>query len=254
MESLFALDGKVALVTGAARGLGWEIAAGLAGAGAHVYLNGRDPAHLAAPVEALRARGLKADAAMFDTAADAAVAAGIAAIEAGSGRLDILVGNAGMRRRAPLAELTLAEIRRMLDVNLTANFALAKAVTPGMIARGFGRLILITSIAGPLGKADDAAYVATKGGLEALTRALAVEFGPHGITANAISPGFFATEANAEMVADPGTAEFLARRCPLGRWGRPAEIAGAAIFLASDAGSYVNGHVLTVDGGLSTSF
>jgi gluconate 5-dehydrogenase len=254
MASLFALDGKVALVTGAARGLGREIAAGIAGAGATVYLNGRDPAHLAAPVAALRAEGLTASAAPFDVADDTAVLAGVAAIEAEAGRIDILIGNVGMRQRAKLADLTLADIRRMLDVNLAANFALAKAAAPGMMRRGAGRLIFVTSIAGPLGKADDAAYVAAKGGLEALTRALAVEFGPHGITANAISPGFFATEANEEMVGDAGTAEFLERRCPLRRWGRPAEIAGAAVFLASEAGSYVNGHVLTVDGGLSMSF
>ncbi|HVJ51512.1 MAG TPA: SDR family oxidoreductase [Aliidongia sp.] len=253
-RSPFALDGRVALVTGAARGLGWEIAAALAAAGAQVYLNGRDAERLAGPVEELRSHGLAAMSAPFDVADDAAVAAGIEAIEAEAGRLDILVSNVGMRHRAPLADLAPVDVRRMLDVNLAASFVLAQAAAPGMRMRGFGRLILITSIAGPRGKANDAAYVAAKGGLEALTRALAVELGPHGITANAISPGFFATEANEEMVADPGTAELLARRCPLGRWGRPEEIGGAAVFLASDAASYVNGHVLTVDGGMSASF
>jgi gluconate 5-dehydrogenase len=253
-EPPFSLAGRLALVTGAARGLGFAMAASLARAGAEVLLNGRDAARLAAPVASLRAEGLAAAPLVFDVADEAAVARAFAAIAGGHGRLDILVSNVGLRNRRPIDELSRADMREMLDVNLAAPFALAKAAAALMLPQGRGRLIMVTSVAGPISRAGDAAYTAAKGGLAALTRALAAEYGPRGITANAIAPGFFATETNAARVADAGFQAFVALRVPLRRWGQPHEIGGAAVFLASDEAAYVNGHVLTVDGGFSASF
>ena len=253
-EHPFSLAGRVALVTGAARGLGAAIAAALAQAGARVVLGGRDRVALQATAARLGTGGLAAEALAFDIADGEAVAAAFQSIAERWRRLDILISAAGMRHRAPVEALSLVDFRRMAEVNLVASYGLAQAALGLMLPAGKGRIVFVTSIAGPIARAGDVAYTATKGGLAALVRALAVEFGPRGITVNAIAPGYFATEANREMVADPATAAFLARRCPLGRWGEPSEIAGAALFLASDAASYINGHVLTVDGGLSASF
>lgn len=251
---MFSLHGKVALVTGAARGLGLAMAASLAEAGARVLVNGRDAGRLAPVVEGLRALGHVASALPFDVADEAAAARAFETITREFGRLDILISNVGIRNRKPLADISREDFRDMLETNLTAAFGLAKAAVEIMRPRRAGRLILVTSVAGPLSRAGDAAYTAAKGGLAALTRSLAVEVGPLGITANAIAPGFFATETNAALVADPEVQAFLERRVPLGRWGNPSEIGGAAVFLASDEAAYVNGHVLTVDGGFSASY
>ena len=250
----FDLRGRVALVTGASQGLGLEIAAALARAGAHVVLNGRQAERLEAAGERIRRDGGTASPHAFDIADPGAVTAAFERIEVDFGGLDILVSNVGIRHRLPLAKITTEDFCRVLDVNLVAPFQLAKAAVRLMTARGRGRVIMVTSIAGPLGRANDAAYIAAKGGLAGFVRALAVEFGPRGITTNAIAPGYFATETNAAMIDDPEVEDFVRRRIPLQRWGEPKEIAGAAVFLASDAASYVNGHVLTVDGGLSASF
>ncbi len=247
---LFSLRGKVALVTGASRGVGLAMATSLARAGAGVVVNGRNPDRLAPVVDALRGQGLDARALAFDVGDEQAVAAAFAGLE----RLDILVSNVGLRNRRPLEALSTADMRAMLDVNLTAPFALAKAAAALMLPRRWGRVIMVTSIAGPRSRSGDAAYTAAKGGLAALTRALAVEYGPRGITANAIAPGFFATETNAERAADPAYKPCIEQRVPLRRWGQPQEIGGAAVFLASDEAAYVNGHVLTVDGGLTSSY
>jgi gluconate 5-dehydrogenase len=247
----FSLSGKTALVTGASRGLGWEIARAMAEAGAHVLLNGRDKERLENLAESLTDESLSAGTACFDVADR--VAAGEWIGNHGES-VDVLVNNVGMRHRRPIPECPPEDFSRMLDVNLTAAYAMARELAPPMAAKGGGAIINVTSIAGPFARANDIAYTAAKGGLAALTRGLAVELGPAGIRCNAVAPGYFATEANAAMVNDAATNEFLNRRVPMRRWGRPEEIAGAAVFLASPASSYVNGQVLTVDGGMTASF
>jgi gluconate 5-dehydrogenase len=250
---MFDLGDRVALVTGAGQGLGLAIAEALAEAGAHVILNGRQTARLEAAEAQILGKGGTASPLAFDIADPREVAAAFDRIGAAFGGLDILVGNVGIRHRVPLAEISAEDFHRVLEVNLTAGFHLAKSAVPlrsraaavrhhGDVDRGRAR------------PGNDAAYIAAKGGLAGFVRALAVEFGPRGITTNAIAPGYFATETNAAMVDDPEVEGFVKRRIPLQRWGKPSEVAGAAVFLASDAASYVNGHVLTVDGGLSASF
>ncbi|WP_448204705.1 SDR family oxidoreductase [Azospirillum sp. sgz302134] len=248
--SAFSLEGKVALVTGSGRGLGLEIARALSGAGAHVLLNGRDTARLDEQAERIVAAGGRASILAFDVADRAAVRDAFARIGREYGRLDVLVQNVGQRNRKPLADFSDDEISSLLDVDLASGLVLAREAARLMLPRGTGRLIAVTSIAGGhVAKANDAVYSAAKAGLTGMVRALAVEYGPHGLTSNAIAPGFFATETNAGIVGDPTLSAYFEGRTPLRRWGRPEEIAGAAVFLASDAASYVNGHVLVVDGG-----
>lgn len=255
LNALFSLQGKVALVTGAGRGLGLAMAGALAAAGAHVLLGGRDGAALAAAVARVREDGGSAEPLAFDVTDQAAVEAAFARIEADHGRLDVLVNNVGARDRRGLFDFDLAAVRRLAEADLIAPFDLARRAARMMIDRGEGgRIVNITSIAGPIADAGDAAYTAAKGGLEALTKALAAELGRHRITVNAVAPGFFATETNAAIVADQQVGDWLRKRTSLGRWGDPAEIGAAVVFLASPAASYVTGHTLAVDGGYLAHF
>lgn len=252
-DSLCSLEGRVALVTGASRGLGWEIAAGFARAGAHVLLNSRTEANVQAKVDELRGQGLKASALAFDVGDAKAMIEAMARVDREFSRLDILVNNVGERLRIPIEETSAEAFDALLGVNLTAPFQLTRLAVELMRRHQHGRIIMIGSVAADRAAVGNSAYIAAKGGLAALTRALACEYGPLGITCNTLSPGSFATETNAAVAATP-IGQALNNRIPLRRWGRPDELAGPALFLASEAGSYVNGHLLVVDGGLSVSF
>jgi len=249
----FDLAGRVALVTGAYRGLGFAIAQGLARAGATVVVNGRKHDEVVAAAKKLTDAGLAATTAEFDVTDGAAVRKGIAAIEARHGRLDILVNNAGIQRRAPLVEFSQKDWDDVIATNLTAPFLVSQAALPGMIARRSGKIIHIASLMSELARPTVVPYTAAKGGVRQLTRGMAVELAPHNIQVNAIAPGYFATEMNRALIDNTEFNAWVCKRTPAGRWGQPDEIAGLAVFLASAAADYMTGQMLVMDGGMSVA-
>ncbi len=248
----FSLAGKIALVTGSSQGIGLAIAEGLAEAGAHVVLNGRDAAKLEQARAALSARNFKVSVAAFDVTDEAAVTAGIAAIEKDAGPIAILVNNAGMQFRTPLEDYPLEKWRELMRVNVESAFIVGKAVAKGMIARKAGKIINIGSVQSELGRPTIAPYTATKGAIKMLTRGMCADWAKHGIQVNAIGPGYFKTPLNQALVDNPEFSAWLEKRTPAGRWGNVEELVGAAVFLASGASSFINGHILYVDGGITS--
>jgi gluconate 5-dehydrogenase len=249
--AMFDLTGRTALVTGSVRGLGYEMARGLAAAGARVILNGRDPASLDTALRRLCGEGLPVTGTAFDVtdldAADAAIR--------NLAPIDVLVNNVGHRDRRGVDQLTPVDLHRMLHTHVVSAYALSRAIASDLTARGTGgRIINVSSVIGQLGRAGDTAYPIAKAAVDGMTRALASELGPAAITVNSVAPGTFATETNAELVADPDWAAWLLRRTALGRWGNPTEIAGAVVFLASNAASFITGQTLAIDGGLTATF
>lgn len=253
MLEMFSLTGKVALVTGSSRGLGWAISQGLADAGAHVVLNGRDRAKVEQRVTEIEAQGGEASAAPFDVVDSGAVVAAIEDIQRRLGRLDIVVNNAGIVIRSPTLETTDADWDTVVGIDLTACFRIAREAARPMVRQGWGRIINISSIMGTVARPTIASYVASKAGIHGLTRALAVELGPKGVNVNCIGPGFFPSDANTVVREDKQFFDWVSGRSPLNRWGDPKELVGAAIYFASDASSYCNGQVLHIDGGLTVA-
>ena len=250
------LTGKVALVTGASYGIGFAIAKGLASAGATIVFNDRKEDLVEKGIEAYKEEGIKAYGYVCDVTDEDAVEELIKKIENEVGIVDILVNNAGIIKRIPMCEMKAAEFREVIDIDLNGPFIMSKAVIPGMIKKGHGKIINICSMMSELGRETVSAYAAAKGGLKMLTKNIASEFGEHNIQCNGIGPGYIATPQTAplrEKQADGSRHpfdSFIIAKTPAARWGDPEDLAGPAVFLASDASNFVNGHILYVDGGI----
>ncbi|WP_100964215.1 glucose 1-dehydrogenase [Bosea sp. FBZP-16] len=249
--NLFKLDGRIALVTGSGQGIGLAIAEGLAAAGAHVVLNGRDAGKLEKARSAIAAAGHKASVAAFDVTDQKAVEAGVAKIETEVGPIDILVNNAGTQRRGAFVEFPAEDWHFLMATNLHSVFYVTQAVAKRMAPRNRGKIVNIGSVMSKLGRPSIVPYTASKGAVALMTQGLAAELGKHNIQVNAIGPGYFITELNHALLADETFSNWVKSRAPVGRWGETKELAGAAIFLSSEASDYVSGHLLMVDGGLT---
>ncbi len=250
MDSLsqFSLAGKRALVTGSSRGIGFAIAAALAGAGADVILNARDTVKLGEAAASLADGGARVRAVAFDVVNTESVRDAVDHIETEIGPIDILVNNAGMQHRAPLEDFPEDMFDRVMATNLKSVFTVGQEVARHMIPRGRGKIINISSLLSTVARKSVAPYAASKAAVSNLTRAMAVEWARHGINANGIAPGYIKTELNEALIANPEFSAWIETRTPMARWGEVSELGGAAIFLASDASSFVNGHILYVDG------
>jgi gluconate 5-dehydrogenase len=251
VEKLFGLDGAVALVTGSSAGIGLALAHGLAGAGARVVVNGRTRDKVAAAAAELRGEGASVFESVFDVTDGDAAAAAVAEIERSFGPIDILVNNAGVQRRGVLEDYPQETWRELMRANLDSVFYVSQPVARAMIARKRGSIINIGSVQSELARFNIAPYTASKGGVKMLTKGMATDWGRHGLRVNAIAPGYFRTELNKALVEDEKFTSWLTARTPMGRWGDVGELVGAAIFLASEASSFVNGHILYVDGGIT---
>ena len=243
---LFDLGGKTALITGSSKGIGYALATGLTGAGARVVLNGRNAETLEKAAAALGATTLA-----FDVTDHAAARAAVDRFEASDGPIDILINNAGMQHRTPLEDFDPEDFERLMATNVTSVFNVGQAVARHMIGRGAGKIINIASVQTALARPGIAPYVASKGAVANLTKGMATDWAPKGLNVNAIAPGYFDTELTAALVADPEFTAWIGKRTPQGRWGQMPELVGAAIFLSSAASSFVNGHTLFVDGGMT---
>ncbi len=249
---LFSLKGKRALVTGSSQGIGFAMAEGLGRAGARLVLNGRDNAKLESAYKDLAAKGFDVQSVAFDVTDEAAVNHAIAKVEIENGGIDILVNNAGMQFRTPLEDYPAEKFRELLRVNIESAFLVGKAVAKHMIKRQAGKIINICSVQSELGRPSIAPYTASKGAIKMLTKGMCADWAKHGIQVNAIGPGYFKTPLNQALVDNPEFSQWLEKRTPAGRWGNVEELIGAAVFLASPASSFVNGHILYVDGGISS--
>lgn len=250
MSALFSLKGRTALVTGSSRGLGRAMAEGLAAAGATVVLNGTDKDRLSQAADAMTAAGHAVVAAPFDITDEAAIIAAFEGFDAAGIAIDILVNNAGIQLRKPMVELSTAEWRTVLEVNLTSAFVVGREAAKRMIPRGYGKIVNIGSLTSELARATVAPYTVAKGGIKMLTRAMAAEWAASGIQANAIGPGYMLTDMNRALIDNPDFDAWVKGRTPARRWGRPEELIGTVVYLASSASDYVNGQIVYVDGGM----
>ncbi len=248
----FRLDGRLALITGSSGGIGLALARGLGQAGAHLVLNGRNTGKLAEAAASLRAEGLTVHERAFDVTQAGAVQSAIEGIEREIGAIEILVNNAGMTKRTPLQDFEHADWHQIMQTNVDSAFIVGQAVARPMIARGRGRIINICSVQSELGRPGIAPYMASKGALKMLTKGMAIDWGPLGLNVNGLGPGYFKTELTEKLVNDEAFSAWLTNRTPSRRWGEVEELAGAIVFLASDASRFVNGHILYVDGGVTS--